>query len=66
MQVRLKSGGPTMTVASAKDAAVTCIWFDKNTLREKDFPTETIEENRDVVGELLEKIKSERAGDMSQ
>lgn len=55
-----------MTVASAKDAAVTCIWFDKNTLREKDFPTETIEENRDVVGELLEKIKSERAGDMSQ
>ncbi len=51
-----------MTVASAKDASVTCIWFDKNTLREKDFPAETIVENRDVVGELLEEIQKEQAG----
>jgi uncharacterized protein YodC (DUF2158 family) len=62
MQVQLKSGGPAMTVASAKDAAVTCIWFDKSTLREKDFPAETItiEKKRNLVGELLEEIKKEQ------
>jgi uncharacterized protein YodC (DUF2158 family) len=63
MQVRLKSGGPPMTVAAAQDATVTCIWFDKNTLRERDFPAETIEQKRDVVGEILEQIKREKTGE---
>jgi hypothetical protein len=31
-----------MTVVLAQDAAVTSIWFDKSTLRGKDFPAETI------------------------
>jgi len=63
MQVRLKSGGPTLTVAAARDATVTCIWFDKNTLRERNFPVETIEQKRDVVGEILEQIKREKTGE---
>ena len=52
-----------MTVAAAQDATVTCIWFDKNTLRERDFPAETIEQKRDVVGEILEQIKREKTGE---
>lgn len=28
--VRLKSGGPKMTVLDAKGEAVTCKWFDRN------------------------------------
>ena len=42
--VRLKSGGPKMTVLDAKGEAVTCKWFDRNgKLHSDGFPALLIE-----------------------
>ena len=35
--VKMKSGGPEMTVEEVINDRVHCSWFDKNTLIEKDF-----------------------------
>jgi uncharacterized protein YodC (DUF2158 family) len=39
--VKLKSGGPVMTVVDVDEDEVTCVWFRK--LREADFETVTLE-----------------------
>jgi uncharacterized protein YodC (DUF2158 family) len=49
--VQLKSGGPTMTVISANERSVGCVWFDKN----HDMKQETL---RPPVLKLAEKSKS--------
>ena len=42
--VRLKSGGPKMTVQDAKGEAVTCKWFDRNgKLHSDGFPASLLE-----------------------
>lgn len=47
--VQLKSGGPRMTVTQVGEAAMTgrktvwCIWFDRTTKLDGDFPPETLE-----------------------
>ena len=53
--VRLKSGGPLMTVAGigkygmgASDEKAKCTWFDKNEYREKDFHLHLLEIVNDV------------------
>jgi uncharacterized protein YodC (DUF2158 family) len=44
--VRLKSGGPPMTIAELLSAKVaTCSWFDKaRKHHQQDFPVQTLEE----------------------
>ena len=42
--VRLKSGGPAMTIASISTSGVLCVWFDKNSeAKTGNFPPETLE-----------------------
>jgi len=42
--VRLKSGGPKMTVSSVKATAIACQWFDRNGKTHKsDFDVEMVE-----------------------
>jgi uncharacterized protein YodC (DUF2158 family) len=44
--VKLKSGGPVMTVVDVDEDEVTCVWFPSNDhrkLREADFETVTLE-----------------------
>jgi uncharacterized protein YodC (DUF2158 family) len=42
--VRLKSGGPAMTVESTIGGSeCMCMWFEGTTLRKKAFPTEALE-----------------------
>ena len=41
--VRLKSGGPLMTVIFLQDNLVNCTWFLNDELKEIWFPTEALE-----------------------
>lgn len=42
--VRLKSGGPKMTIAAIDEEEVSCTWFDRNGRNQmNDFPMATIE-----------------------
>ena len=42
--VRLKSGGPKMTISALDDSQATCIWFDRNGKRhEQAFALVTVE-----------------------
>lgn len=36
--VRLRSGGPVMTVAGLKDGAVVCVWFAGDDMRSQALP----------------------------
>jgi uncharacterized protein YodC (DUF2158 family) len=42
--VRLKSGGPTMTVADYDSHKVECVWFDGTTKKSANFDRESLEE----------------------
>ena len=55
-KVRLNSDGPTMTVKALDGESVTCVWFDKATLREATFSIEMLEEPA-RLDELLEALK---------
>jgi uncharacterized protein YodC (DUF2158 family) len=69
MRMRLNSGGPLMTVQAVDEDSVTCVWFDKATLRKAKFLTNMIEEPA-RVDELLERLRKMReaaaASDMGQ
>jgi uncharacterized protein YodC (DUF2158 family) len=54
--VKLKSGGPTMTIQAIADDSVTCVWFDKGKLRKSKFLADMLEDS-DRVGELLKRIE---------
>lgn len=45
--VRLRSGGPNMTVerepVKAEDTAIQCIWFDGGVARRDQFPRKTLD-----------------------
>ncbi len=41
--VRLKSGGPQMTVNSIEDNVIKCQWFDGNNLKEGVFHKDQLE-----------------------
>ena len=42
--VRLKSGGPKMTITALDEAQATCVWFNRNGRNQSDdFPLATIE-----------------------
>ncbi len=42
--VRLKSGGPKMTVLSVRTAALACQWFDRNgKMHKSDFDIEMVD-----------------------
>ena len=57
-KVRLRSGGPNMTVEAISGDDVTCVWFDKNSTRERTFPVATLED-ADKIEKLLEELKRE-------
>ena len=59
-KVRLRSGGPNMTVEAVSADSVTCVWFDKSTPRARTFPAAALEDADRVLGELLEDIARER------
>lgn len=40
--VRLKSGGPKLTVGTLGDGEITCIWFVKGKLNRATLPTRTV------------------------
>ena len=52
--VKLKSGGPLMTVLSIDEAAhrVVCQWFDKSEARQAEFPPETLRAAQSHVGAI--------------
>lgn len=58
--VKLKSGGPDLTVAAIDGDTVTCSWFDGARLREAKFLAGMLEEPRDLT-ELLERLKKEKS-----
>lgn len=41
-KVRLKSGGPVMTVTLIGAYTIRCMWFDGYTLRSGDFPVDAL------------------------
>lgn len=41
--VKLKSGGPKMTVSSIEDKACKCVWFDQSSKIEDSFSEELLE-----------------------
>lgn len=42
--VRLKSGGPKMTITQMDETTISCAWFDRNGRDQKNtFPAETVE-----------------------
>jgi len=42
--VRLKSGGPKMTLTDIEEASISCVWFDRNGKRQTGvFPAATVE-----------------------
>nr|WP_277813037.1 DUF2158 domain-containing protein [Hyphomonas oceanitis] len=42
--MRLRSGGPQMTVFSVEDDVVTCHWFVKDELKQKPFKADQLQE----------------------
>jgi uncharacterized protein YodC (DUF2158 family) len=46
--VRLKSGGPAMTVIDVVDGVVVCQWFERNKSHTGRFTPETLEELEEV------------------
>lgn len=57
--VRLKSGGPDMTVETVEGAYVFCAWFDKaHKPHARKFPMSALE-GEDEVGKILESVKQE-------
>lgn len=48
--VRLKSGGPLMTVDYSREERVGCIWFNKyDDLHRHEFPIDLLEFDKDQV-----------------
>ena len=45
--VRLKSGGPVMTVAKMGDGYVICQWFDEKKMRRANFPPDALTTDTD-------------------
>ena len=56
MKVRLNTGGPKMTVQTVVGEKLTCVWFDKATLRTAEF-LDVMIEDADRWDELLERLK---------
>ena len=50
MKVRLKSGGPIMTVEQTGDNRVGCQWFERNQLKRDTFAPEVLDEISDDRG----------------
>lgn len=44
--VKLKSGGPTMTVSSATDEKIECAWFVDGTVQHSSFTPDTLKSFR--------------------
>lgn len=47
--VRLKSGGPKMTVTKIEEERVHCDWFEKGKLHERIFRVEALEEDSNLA-----------------
>jgi uncharacterized protein YodC (DUF2158 family) len=56
MNVKLRSGGPKMTIREISADTVRCSWFDKATLREADFPEDMLED-ADFFEKFLNRMK---------
>lgn len=48
--VRLKSGGPTMTINKIDGNEISCQWFDNKEIKGATFIKEVLELNSGVVG----------------
>ncbi len=46
--VKLKSGGPDMTVLKLLDSMVTCVWFNKGDVKERGFELALVEKVKRV------------------
>lgn len=54
--VKLKSGGPTMTVAELEGEDVVCLWFDKSQQCKQRFPAATLQKNTPSSGVRISSI----------
>lgn len=60
--VRLKAGGPEMTVEKVNSNGIYCAWFDRDhNLHRKYFVAETLERGGDVVDDSIKKAKRKKA-----
>jgi uncharacterized protein YodC (DUF2158 family) len=59
MNVRLRCGGPKMTVRTIDGDVINCDWFDKTSLKKADF-LECMLEDADKLDELLGRIREIR------
>lgn len=59
MQVRLKSGGPPMTIQAIDGDSVTCVWFDRAGAPHERIFLAVMIEGLDDVGDILKRIKGE-------
>jgi uncharacterized protein YodC (DUF2158 family) len=55
MKVKLKSGGPTMTIHAVDGDNITCTWFDKAARKDGVFHAKTIED-ADMLPKILEAL----------
>jgi uncharacterized protein YodC (DUF2158 family) len=59
--VKLKAGGPIMTVEKVRGDMVTCVWFDAKKVRSRKFLAAMLV-GPDEVGDLLAAIKKPGGG----
>ncbi|MFQ2763834.1 MULTISPECIES: YodC family protein [Aeromonas] len=56
--VRLRSGGPDMTIVSVKDDTCECTWFKKDELGHATFPAALLRLRTDIDKEQSDAIKA--------
>lgn len=54
--VKLKSGGPVMTVAEVEGEEVVCLWFEKSQQHKQRFPAATLIKSKPSTGTTFSAI----------
>ncbi|GAB3585675.1 YodC family protein [Hymenobacter daeguensis] len=55
--VKLKSGGPMMTVAELEGDDVVCVWFEKSQQHKQRFPAATLRKSEPSTGTTIQPIR---------